>query len=164
MKTQPFEYEITFATEADIDELVTLAHAFFKSSDNVQLTGHDYADTSKFRKFLVAMLDRTVVKIILAKHEGRIVGYFVAYVDTEYATIGEMYQFYVDPAYRGTGVSRELVAMAVQCYDDWGCPVSYASAAPEIGNIELAHFRNLFAKFGYVETGIIMTRRASHGR
>lgn len=167
MKTEPFEYEIAVATEKDIDELVKTALEFWQESRRGQF---GEADSEKYAAFLKAeMINTDCRRVIIAKlPNGRVVGYHVIYAQADYkqAMDGEMYQFFVHPAYRGSGIARELVAMAVQTWDDWGCDTIYACAAPEVGNMELSQFRNLWAKFGFEETGIIMTRRkdAEHGR
>lgn len=160
MKTEDFEYEIVIAVDDDIKEVVRLALEFWGESGN---SSNGEADPVKYENFLRhELLHRECTRIILAKTPaGRIIGYSIIYAMTDYKDHldGEMYQFFVHPDYRATGVARELVRMSVQVWDDWGCRTVYAIASPEIGNTELSHFRNLWAKFGFAETGIVMTRR-----
>lgn len=163
MKTEPFEYEIKFAAEEDLDALIATALVFWHESKHSE---NDSQDPAKYRAWLSRHIKEDCVRIILAVDGATIAGYFMLYATADYKSRldGEMYQFFVHPRYRASGVARELVRMAVQIFDDWGCDVSYAIASPEIGNMELKEFRNLFAKFGYVETGIVMTRRIIDGR
>lgn len=163
MKTEPFEYEIKLAEEGDIDALVATALEFWFES------GHSVSNSenpAKYAAFLKDELGKPGRRIIIAKVGERVVGYHIIYCLGDYKDDldGEMYQFFVHPEFRASGIARDLVQMAVQTWDDWGCDVNYAIASPEIGNIELSHFRNLFAKFGFVETGIVMTRRRNNGR
>ena len=159
MKTETFEYEVKIADDADIDELVKTALDFWYES------GHSVnksQNPERYKEFLKAEMRKPARRVIVAKlPSGRVIGYHVIYGQADYKDQfdGEMYQFFVHPDFRGSGVARDLVEMAVQTWDDWGCDVVYACASPEIGNIELSQFRNLWGKFGFVETGIIMTRR-----
>ncbi len=163
MKTETFDYEIKIADESDIDALVKTALEFWNES------GHSVVKSEnpdKYAAFLKEECGKPGRRIIIAKVGERVVGYHIIYCLGDYKDEldGEMYQFFVHPEYRGSGVARDLVHMAVQTWDDWGCDVNYAIASPELGNIELSQFRNLFAKFGFVETGIVMTRRPKDGR
>lgn len=165
MKTQDFEYEIKLAeTESDIDALVKTALEFWYESGHSDAVQSENPD--KYKIFLKEQLGKDGRRIIIAKQGERVIGYHIIYCLADYKDEldGEMYQFFVHPEFRGSGVARDLVEMAVQTWDDWGCDTNYAIASPELGNIELSQFRNLFAKFGFVETGIVMTRRKSHGR
>lgn len=163
MKTENFDYEIKRATDEEIDALVDTALGFWNESGH---SVNESADPEKYKAFLKDMSQKDGVRIIVAVIGPRVIGYHIIYCLADYKNKldGEMYQFFVHPDFRGSGVARDLVEIAVQTWDDWGCDVNYAIASPELGNIELSQFRNLFAKFGFVETGIVMTRRPKHGR
>lgn len=161
MNTEEFEYEIRLATQDDVKPLVDLAMKFWNESDH---STQEDVDPDRYENALRSrMVDADGWRVIVAVHNDQIVGYHIIYVLDDYKKDGqydgEMFQFFVHPDYRASGISRDLVEMAVQIWDDWGCTKVYACASPEIGNIELSQFRNLFAKFGFKETGIIMTRK-----
>ena len=159
MKTQDFDYEVRLATVDVVDGIVATALEFWFESGHA---ANDSQDADAYKKFLTEnMINRDGVRVIIAEVDGKIVAYHIVYVMADYKSKpdGEMYQFFVHPDYRGTPIARDLVEMAVQHWDDWGCDVAYAIASPEVGNVELSLFRNLFAKFGFKETGIVMTRR-----
>lgn len=162
MKTETFDYEIRLATTADIDAIVDTALIFWHSSNHAVNRSQNPV---KFKQLMREYMGRSCTRIIIAVREGKVIGYIMIYAEADYkdALDGELYQFFVHPDYRGSGVGRDLVEMAVQVYDDWGCDVCYAIGSAEVGENELVHFRNLFAKFGFVETGIVMTRRKIHG-
>lgn len=159
MRTEEFDYTVRLATPEDVPAIVETALTFWHESNHSE---NHSEDPEKYATFLSEnMINRDGVRVIIAEVEGKVVAYHIIYVMADYKNKpdGEMYQFYVHPDYRGTPIARDLVEMAVQHWDDWGCDVAYAIASPEVGNIELSLFRNLFAKFGFKETGIVMTRR-----
>ncbi len=163
MKREEFDYEVKIAEDSDIALLVDTALQFWNESGH---SSNNTENPEKYKAFLREEMTKPARRIIIAKHADRVIGYHIIYAMADYkdALDGEMYQFFVHPEFRGSGVARDLVEMAVQTWDDWGCDVNYAIASPELGNIELSQFRNLFAKFGFVETGIVMTRRPKDGR
>lgn len=159
MKTEEFHYELKRANVADVPRIVDCALKFWGESKQ-SLTGD--VDPQRFHEFLVdSLVNRPGCRIYFAEHDGMVIGYIAVYVQADYkdSLDGEMYQFYILPEYRGSGVARDLVGLAVQFWRDAGCKTMYAIASPEVGETNLSQFRNLFAKFGFEETGIIMTLR-----
>lgn len=159
MKTEEFEYEIKVADYDDVDAIVETALEFWNESEH---SINHSQNPGKYKAFIrERMINQDGVRCFIAKVGDKVIGYHMVYVMADYkdAYDGEMYQFFVHPDYRASGVARDLVAVAVDQWDKWGCDVNYAIASPEVGNIELSLFRNLFAKFGFRETGIVMTRR-----
>lgn len=160
MKTEQFDYEIRQAGYDDIDAIVDTALAFWKESEYSK--GEAPADPGRFKQFIREGLDRDGTRCIIAVSEGKVLGYVMFYLDfPDYkdGIDGELYQFFTHPQARGTGISRDLIEMMEQTYDDWGCGCRYAILSAEIGEKELSQVKNLFAKFGYEVTGIIMTKR-----
>lgn len=159
---EDFEYEVRKGTEADIPAIVETALIFWHKSNHG--VGCDQSPR-KFAELLKNYMSQPCTRVLIAVRDGKVIGYFIFYAHDDYKERldGELYQFFIHPDYWGTNVARELVALGVQTFDDWGCSASYVCGSGELGEKELSHFRNLFAKFGYVETGIVMTRRLPNG-
>jgi GNAT superfamily N-acetyltransferase len=158
MKTENFEYEIKRAAREDIPAIIKTALIFWYKS------GHgETKDQSprNFRKLLEDYIDSPGCRCLIAVRDGEVIGYFIFYTHDDYKDRldGELYQFFIHPDYWGSNVGRDLVEMGVQTFDDWGCSASHVCLAGDVGPKELSLVRNLFAKFGYIETGIVMTRR-----
>ncbi len=152
MQIRPFMY-------SDINEFMDAAESFFRESRN-----RDYAvDLERYRNLVLASVPVHTVAIIVAVEDGIIAGYAIInlMMDFTQEPIGDMYQFYVRPEYRGKGVARGLRDAVVRQFDHWGCPLSHVSAdagIDEDGTATLL-FRNLWAKVGYSVTGVTMTRK-----
>lgn len=152
MQIRPFE-------QADINEFMDTAECFFRESRN-----SDYAvNLARYRHLIQASAGVPTVAVIVAVEDGIIAGYAILNVMIDFTDepIGDMYQFYVRPEYRGKGAARGLRDAVVKRFDEWGCPLSHVSADAGIddtGNATLL-FRNLWAKAGYSVTGVTMTRK-----
>jgi GNAT superfamily N-acetyltransferase len=151
--------EIIKADESHLDELFLLAERFWRES-NFQTQGLTLR--SDFWKGTVANhigLEDTAA--FAARLDGKIVGYVLIYYQTDFTfePIGEMFQFYVIPEMRGSGVARALVQAADDQYKAWGCVRAYCEASPGISHKDhLGLFRNLWGKFGFKETGITLMK------
>jgi GNAT superfamily N-acetyltransferase len=144
---------------ADIDEFMDVAEAFFRESRNRDYT----VDLKRYRHLILASVGVPSVSILVAVEDGIVAGYAILnlMMDFTQEPIGDMYQFYVRPEYRGSGVARGLRDAVVKRFDEWGCPLSHISAdagIDEDGSATLL-FRNLWAKAGYSVTGVTMTRK-----
>ena len=153
------KFKTIHADESHLDELFTLAENFWHESNynngKITLAPHFWKDTVRQH----IGLDDTAA--ICVRHNEKIVGYVLIYYQTDYTIerIGEMFQFYVTPDYRGTEVARMLVDAAVNQYKEWGCVRAYCEASPGISfKDHLGLFRNLWGKFGYEEVGITLMR------
>lgn len=149
---------VTKMVKEDADAFIDTAKCFFDESRNSALR----PDIEKFRSIVLkAIKHPDHVVILLAKENGKVLGYAIlnTYQDYTVDPLGDMYQFYVHPAHRGKGVSRELAEAIISQFDAWGCPISHISADTGIDDgLTTQLFHNLFAKVGYKQTGIIMTR------
>lgn len=155
--------EIKQLNDELMNEFLEVAKAFFNESyhKNKTLKIDEYANILR----MSFGLGRVAVPLVLV--EGKIAGYAIInyYTDCQVEREGDMYQMYVHPDYRGNGASRALAAEVTRQFDEWGCVDSHIWAAPGIGDDEeerkkaVAVFRNLWAKYGYAESGIIMSRK-----
>lgn len=157
-KSEDFDYVVRRAGKADIDQLVELGARFYQESN---FLGGLTMSKKNYRRTIEPYLDCELVASIVADRDGEIVGYLHIYAQDDYTEelVGEVYQFYVTPEYRGSGVARSLVEMAQVQYAQWGVKRSYVEAAPGMDNEQhLATFRNLWGKFGYQQIGIVMKK------
>jgi len=160
------KFFIRDAYQSEIPQIVKLAGQFFLESDFSRsgLT----VDLNRYRKTLENYWRYPSVKSIVAISEeeenyGEVLGYVHVYMQQDYTveSVGEMYQFYVQPKARGSRVPRALVEAAVKQFDEWGCARSYAECAPGLPNEKhLKTFSNLWAKFGYRQVGVTLLRQA----
>lgn len=153
------DIEIFNADEKNLEEMFALARDFWFESNfhSSGLTISEYSWKDTVRTHIG--LDDTAG--ICARVDGKIVGYVLIYYQTDYTVerIGEMFQFYVVPEFRGTLVARKLVDAAVKQYEEWGCARAYCEASPGISMRDhLALFRNLWAKYGYEEIGVTLMK------
>lgn len=159
------QYTVRKATPDDLQDFIGIASMFFHESDNA---GRVTPRADKFATFFTGALELPdEIAILLAfDQDGRIGGYSIPIVQRVFSTepIGDLYQFYVAGDHRGSGCARMLVEATVAQYDAWGCAISYSYAAAGVagptGQPEknVALFRNLWQKYGYKQSGIIMTR------
>lgn len=145
-----------------IDQIVALALDFFKES-NFSRSGLT-VDPVAYRKTITNYWRYPSVKSIIALNDaGDVLGYCHVYCQRDYTIerVGELYQFYVKPEARGTGVSRALVEAACKQFDAWECARSYAEGAAGLPDEkQLKTFANLWSKFGYQQVGVTMMREA----
>lgn len=138
---------------ADMEQVCRLAERFFYESSFRGLT----INLDAYRKTIMDYYRYPSVKSLVAvTDQGDIVGYIHIYCQQDYTVelIGEMYQFYVAPEYRGTKVSRSLIEGAVAQYKMWGCAVAYCECAPGMEDEKhLQTFSNLWVKYGYKPVG-----------
>jgi GNAT superfamily N-acetyltransferase len=143
----------------DIHEFMDAAENFFRESRN-----RDYSvNLERYRSLILASVGVNTVSVLVAVEDGIVAGYAILTVMRDFTDepIGDMYQFYVRPEYRGSGAARGLRDAVVKRFDEWGCPLSHVSAdagIDEDGTATLL-FRNLWAKVGYDVTGVVMTRK-----
>lgn len=152
-------FEIFRADHTHLDELFTLAERFWFESNfstaGLTLAPDFWKDTVRRH---IGLSDTAA---ICAKVNGKIVGYALIYYQTDFTVerIGEMFQFYVEPEHRASGIARALVVEAVKQYRAWGCARAYCEASPGISMRDhLALFKNLWAKQGYYEIGITLMK------
>lgn len=154
--------EIFRMSWVDLDDLAVLGREFFNDSDYRDLT----FDEELFRTSLVTMANNSMYRVLLARVNGLPAGYtcIMATRDFSKEMIGDFCHFYIRREYRGMGVSRAFVEETLKQYDEWGCKKNYAAAASgvrwedkdEQKNVQ--YFINLWKKYGFRQTGVIMTR------
>jgi putative acetyltransferase len=89
----------------------------------------------------------------IAEEEGRIVGGCGIY-PTENLPQGcsELVKFYLDPAYRGQGIGRQLMDKSIDSAREMGCRMLYLESLPELSRAislyERAGFRFINHKLG----------------
>lgn len=160
-KYEDFDFVVRRAWRSDLDQLVDLGEMFFRESNflgnltiskkNYRATIEPYIDANKYPH----------VAPLIAVKGGEILGYLHIYAHRDFTEelVGEAYQFYVRPEYRGSGVARALVEAAVLQYADWKVARAYAEAAPGMDQAQqLKLFENLWGRSGYKKIGIVMMK------
>lgn len=153
------KFEIFHANESHLDEMFALTTRFYYESNfhTASLTLRD----DLWKQTLTHHINLDDTAAICACVDGKIVGYVLVYYQTDFTEerIGEMFQFYVEPEQRGSGVARALVDEAVKQYKEWGCVRAYCEASPGIAMRDhLGLFKNLWGKFGYEQIGITLMK------
>ena len=155
-------YYVRKAKAFDKAAFIKAAAIFFHESDNA---GRVTPRADKFGSFFDASLEAPDdIQILIAERgaDNAFAGYSIPIVQRVFSTepIGDLYQFFVLPEHRASLCARALVKATVAQYDAWGCAISYSYAAPGLKGSEknVALFRNLWQKYGYKQSGIIMTR------
>ena len=117
------------------------------------------SDTEKrYGGFLRTQLDEPNIVILVAEHDGGVIGYTYAGLEgTDYMSLrgpaGALYDIVVDPAFRGQGVGRKLLDATIEALKAKGAPRVVLSTAQ--GNEVAQH---LFERAGFRRTMIEMTR------
>ena len=146
-------FDIVTMEAEHLDLVVEAGVEFFNESN---LNGWLTVNRAGYRTMLEDSLDNGGVASFLAVSCNQVVGYIHIYCQNEYTVepVGELFQFFVRPEWRGTGVARSLIEAAQAQYIAWGCKRAYAEAAPGLRDPRhLNLFRNLFGKFGYEPIG-----------
>lgn len=153
-----FDYVLRKGQRRDIPQLVDLGARFFGESNQL---GGATMSREKYQRTLETFINHDLVAAIVADVDGEIVGYVHIYAqdDATVELIGDLYQFYVIPEYRGTGVSRELAKAAVSQYAEWNCKAAYIEAAPGMADPHhLQLFENLWGRVGFKKIGLVMCK------
>lgn len=154
MKNKQVEFDLSFATHDDLDDILDLLHSsYFKESVYSAL---DY-DPLAARLTVQNWLDEIV---ILARVEGKLVGIMSMYfIKTFYKQPEcDIIMFYVHPDYRGTGISRALVNAIVMLSDKNNAAVIYTTSASGMDESNDKLYTNLFKKFGFKVLGTELIR------
>lgn len=142
-----------------IDEIFVLAENFWHESNYNK--GGLTLKPDHWKQTVSSHMGHPNTAALCAVIEDKIVGYVLIYYQTDFTEekIGEMFQFYVSPEFRGSEVSRSLVKAAIDQYEAWDCKRAYCEASPGLANEKhLRFFRNLWGKFGYEQIGISMMK------
>lgn len=158
---EEFDFIVRKAWVSDLDQLVDLGAQFYQESN---FLGNLTMSKKNYRATLAQYLDFDkfpYVAPIVAVKDGKILGYLHIYAQRDYTEerIGEVYQFYVLPEYRGSGVARALVEAANLQYAEWEVARGYVEASPGMdAEAHLKLFENLWGRFGYKKIGIVMMK------
>jgi GNAT superfamily N-acetyltransferase len=158
MKTEPFDFIVRRARREDLEAMVDLGASFFGESNRL---GGATMSRKNYRASLEPYFDHPLVAAFLAERDGQLIGnaYIYAQNDATEEYIGDLYQFYILPEYRGTGVSRALADLADKQYADWKCKSGYLEAAHGMkGERHLKLFENLWGRLGFKKIGIVMMK------
>lgn len=150
-------WEVRELTAEDLAAFMSASESFFWESRNAATV----PNLDKYSHRVAQAIQIDTVKILTVWDQGRIAGYAIINTSDDFTEIpiGDMYQFYVLPEYRGQGVARAIRDAVVKQFDDWGCTISYICCDTGIDDGEAVKlFRNLWAKVGYEVTGLTMSR------
>jgi ribosomal protein S18 acetylase RimI-like enzyme len=136
--------------------LVSVHHAF----DPQRFIPVTPSTEGGYAAFLAAEIERPDALVLVAEAGGRVVGYaYAALEGSDFMALrgpaGILYDLLVDPAHRGEGIGRTLLAAALEALADRGAPRILISAAE--GNMAA---QRLFAAAGFRRTMIEMTRES----
>ena len=111
-----------------------------------------------YGSFLARQLDEPNILVLVAVHDGEVVGYTYAGVEgNDYMSLrgpaGVLYDIVVDPAHRGHGVGRGLLDATLEALEAKGAPRVVLSTAERNESAQ-----RLFARAGFRRTMIEMTR------
>lgn len=150
-------------TPDDMPDFLALAATFFAESYH----RNDDIDLDAFGALISSSFDMPNVNIITVRVDDKLAGYAIINYNQEFKMQreGDMSELYLHPSYRGTGASRALADAVDNQFKTWGVRHAHLWAAPGLDNQEkaLGVFRNLWAKYGFKQTGIIMTKEYSNG-
>lgn len=154
MKKEKMDFDLSFATYSDVDDIQKLIEPYHKES---RYSGLTY-DPIMTRHTITQWIPETCV---LARVDGKAVGVFAMYFFRTYHKEPEadVVLFYIDPEYRGTGVSRLLVNALTMIADKKNVAVIYVSSGSGISHENDKMFSNLFGKFGFEKLGTELVRK-----
>lgn len=155
MKREKVNFELCFATFDDVDAIEALLYPnYFNESHYSDLT----YDPLQTKATIASWIPETV---ILAKLDGKIIGILAMYFMNSYykEKEGDVVIFYVLPEYRGTGVSRALVAALDKVSKEVGAKVVYTSSGSGMGENNNKLYANLYKKFEFKELGTELIKK-----
>lgn len=150
-------------TADDMAAFLPVAETFFYESYHRD----DELDLVRFEALIRTSFDMPNVAIPCVFVDGALAGYAIINYNAEFKKQleGDMSELYLHPDHRGTGASRYLADAVDNQFKAWGVNRAHLWAAPGLDNQEkaLGVFRNLWAKYGFKQTGIIMTKEYGNG-
>lgn len=150
--------EVRQLQEGDLPEFLRVAETFFYESYH----RNDDIDLKAFEQLVRHSFSMPNVAIPTVFVDGVLAGYAIINYNQEFkkSREGDLAELYLHPDFRGTGASRALASAVDHQFKDWGVRHAHLWAAPGLDNQEkaLGVFRNLWSKYGFKQTGIIMTK------
>ena len=113
----------------------------------------DFYSQYTFEKRAKQLIKREKLIAYVAESDGKKVGYCVATVD---GGAGEIDSLFVDEAYRGKGVGKELTSLALKWLDKQNCETIRVSIAQ--GNENAFGF---YRHFGFAERCTVLQKRGN---
>lgn len=113
-----------------------------------------------YGSFLGTQLDEPSIIILVAERDGEVIGYTYAGIEgNDYMSLrgpaGVLHDIVIDPAHRGQGVGRLLLAATLEALEAKGAPRVVLSTAERNESAQ-----RLFARAGFRRTMIEMTRES----
>lgn len=142
--------EIRAATLDDVLQLCKLAKEFVEESE----WGWNYYEDACVQRFS-ATIKSERDDVFVADNCGELVGLSIVTWDRDFVeeAIGYFVKFYVGRKGRGTTAGRGLVAKSLEWFRDRGCTCVFVTSTAKLSVEADKQFCNLFAKFGFKESG-----------
>ena len=149
------------ATNADLPTLGRLGALLVQQHhdfDSRRFLAGDRSTRHHYAEFLGSQLDDPDVLVLVAEHEGQVIGYtFAAMEGYDYKSLrgpaGLLHDILVDPIYRSRGVGTQLLAETLSMLQSKGARQIVLSTAERNESAQ-----RLFTRMGFRRTMIEMTR------
>lgn len=153
MNRKKAEFDLSFATFNEVNEIEALLYPYFQESTYSGLT----YDSEAAKQTILHWIPEVCV---LARVNGELVGIVSMYfINTFYKEPEcDVVMFYVKPEYRGSGVARGLVNAITMIADRNKAGIIYTSSGSGIGKENNNLYANLFKKFGFKDLGTELIR------
>jgi ribosomal protein S18 acetylase RimI-like enzyme len=162
MDEEPSETVVRAARRADVQRLGVLGAQLVQAHhdfDPRRFIAPGKRTPDHYGAFLGSQLDEPHAVLLVAEHEGQVIGYAYAVLEEGYdymllrGPAAILHDLIVDPAYRGRGAGRLLVDAILSAMVSHGAPRVVLSSAERN---EAA--QRLFEKMGFRRTMVEMTR------
>jgi ribosomal protein S18 acetylase RimI-like enzyme len=161
MRNQIRSLVIRRATTADLPPLGRLGALLVQQHhdfDSRRFLGASRSTPHHYAEFLGSQLDDPDVLVLVAEHEGQVIGYtFSAMEGYDYKSLrgpaGLLHDIVVDPDHRGRGIGSRLLAETLSMLQSKGARQIVLSTAERNESAQ-----RLFARMGFRRTMIEMTR------
>lgn len=146
--------EVRKANESDLELIEYFTLGMINESDRYAKLGVNPSKVMQTVKSFIESDDKGVV--LMAQFNGAIVGGFIGALSDEWCsdnfTAFDLVN-YIDPEFRGLGVSRELVQSFIQWAKERGA--KFVNCGTNTG-VNTEHAINLYGSMGFVNQGVFM--------
>lgn len=117
-----------------------------------------------WERFFLTINDNDGDLIVVMSEDGEIMGGACVYAiaDWQNEIFGYVEKFFVSGKYRGTNAGRMLADEMSKWFDEKGAVFSFATSTANIG--AGGQFKNLMAKYGYMDIGPTLAREYRNGK